>query len=1641
MNNKRLKARIYAIDYLLKKYGKDEEKNRLLSNGFVPDELKQEYSQVLEESIEKYDDSELSDLQLSTYSTFLHAYPEKVIGEEVAGSGFINPVITKGDITKLGDIIFDYSGAGKISAREEAQEDAGIVAAVEESPQEKGLSLLLAKKLLERKENKSFDSTDTDGVYSVQDSIKVYNQGISDNEIKAWVYYKKLFGNPMRGWENYFIGYDENLFNTVIISTETIDIKDNHFRFLRRLPAGSSIGSKTKFSNEYDGETYLVVRTEANELVYVPKSKTKETSVSNSATQASIDTLVKEKALCYYMGYYLPIPIYTFGNIYDIEDSLLGTYDRELGKRSGGDYEKIESMYGKEIADWHVSLVSQAKTNKGELIFQDPRPSHRPFLSTNSELASDENLFSIKELNEEAGVDFKRHYESKYSRKRYDQSTTYSLVDAFKAWFEVTVNDTMLQGTTKGNVLDLFFKAGRIEGNVSEKEKDEIRLSARVEGERMFSEFLATALTPTDTALLNTIWNRQYNAVSKLDYTKVPIGFEVNKNVFSVGTFRLKKAQSDGISFMSLTNGGCLAYDVGYGKTLTAIFNLSSLLSQGKIKRPLVAVPKPVYNNWIREMFGFWTDGDQKSFDKFEGARFVNGALTGTRFKLNSWYNLSDSKIISNTIIPEDTITLVTYEGLAKIGFSKDINDDLISDLADIIVTGTSDKTARQNEKNVQKMYEYLGSANMNTVLDIDVCGFDYITFDEAHNFKNIFGSIPTDKDHKNIWRIPEKKPSARGTKAMILSLYIQKKFGGNICLLTATPFTNSPLEIFSMMALCGFEMLKKFNYQNLYEFVETFIETQVEYTVNYLNEIELQTVIKSFKNKNILRELVYKLFDYKDDPEAAEIKRPCKINYPNNEVSTYLSMSEKQVEVQSTVKEIAASYDPKTNRGAIGRALAMAKNNALSPYLATAEKEGKKTVVSLPDDLEIFIDDSPKIKYVVECIKTIHDWHSERGQIMSGQVIYSNRGIALFDSIKEYMEEYIGFRRNIKFGDEFVDEVELIIGGGSEAEINKKETIKDAFNKGYVKVIIGTGTIKEGVNLQERGTVLYNIDLDWNPTDFKQLEGRIHRQGNIFGFVRIVVPLVQNTLDSFIFQKLDEKERRISSIWDKKNDSNTLEDYVQVDPAEIKMELIDDVDELVKMYRDKEYRASSRELSIAKENQKAVYEIDEKLYMFRDAEKNLLQTLNNKNIPNILRYKQKIELYIQNNILPGTTKKKKEDFEGLLQKVEEVYHGLVSFMDNKDYKAFFEILRQMKSRKYQLVSDGVEFSYDDWSSPFDVPDYWKSSMISRYGDLKKIERLILMPNGFSMEDDISPLKTRLDAEVERIKTYINYLDSQEYKMSLIVEIGEKIAKKAEKRGDIMDRVMQFAEKNYLLSYPFKGVNSEKCVIPSGEYEGKIQDAINESKEPENPDLVSVVGTNMDTMKIEKPHRKPDQKAELKKKLSKIRPYFQVDQYKIVSSNVLEFEEPINRLYDVIEKMPSRYDDEKTPINNKMVYLHYFTSSGDWYIVEKGVKPEPLVAFGFANLFGEPELGYIDIRELAANKYVNLDFYWSEKKWGEIIGEPEEIVQSIAQEELALSDLEDMLESAILSLKYASEDEKEEIQNEIDSIKLTIKYL
>ena len=236
-------------------------------------------------------------------------------------------------------------------------------------------------------------------------------------------------------------------------------------------------------------------------------------------------------------------------------------------------------------------------------------------------------------------------------------------------------------------------------------------------------------------------------------------------------------------------------------------------------------------------------------------------------------------------------------------------------------------------------------------------------------------------------------------------------------------------------------------------------------------------------------------------------------------------------------------------------RGVNFARSISLSPYLFDFSGLGSP-------DHKSYIETSPKLTYVMECIRSVKKYHEDKGELVSGQVIYMDRGKKYFELIKGYLVNELGYK----------DHEIGIIRSGKEGTAKNKEAVKNGFNgvtfnealktfedipdSDRIKIIIGTGSIKEGMNLQRYATVMYNCFVDWNPTDQTQLEGRCWRQGNTFANVRIVIPLMSDSMDIFMFQKLEEKTTRINSLWNYDGQTNVLP-VEELDPHEQKLALV----------------------------------------------------------------------------------------------------------------------------------------------------------------------------------------------------------------------------------------------------------------------------------------------------------------------------------------------------------------------------------------------------------------------------------------------------------------------------------------------------
>ena len=85
------------------------------------------------------------------------------------------------------------------------------------------------------------------------------------------------------------------------------------------------------------------------------------------------------------------------------------------------------------------------------------------------------------------------------------------------------------------------------------------------------------------------------------------------------------------------------------------------------------------------------------------------------------------------------------------------------------------------------------------------------------------------------------------------------------------------------------------------------------------------------------------------------------------------------------------------------------------------------------------------------------------------------------------------------------------------------KEAVKADFRAGKIRILIGTESASEGLNLQTCG-VLINYDMPWNPMRVEQRIGRVDRIGQEFPVIWIYNYFYQDTIEDKIYQRLKDR-------------------------------------------------------------------------------------------------------------------------------------------------------------------------------------------------------------------------------------------------------------------------------------------------------------------------------------------------------------------------------------------------------------------------------------------------------------------------------------------------------------------------------------
>ena len=438
----------------------------------------------------------------------------------------------------------------------------------------------------------------------------------------------------------------------------------------------------------------------------------------------------------------------------------------------------------------------------------------------------------------------------------------------------------------------------------------------------------------------------------------------------------------------------------------------------------------------------------------------------------------------------------------------------------------------------------------------------DFACVDEVHNFKKSFTKARKTKkgeDDKDSWWVWDQyanlaswKPATIAMQLFVLSQYIAKRFQnwGWLFSLSATPFTNQPVEIYNILSLHAYNRLLEKGIVNMNSFFDLF----AKFTTDYMpDKRKFSQVMKWFRNLPELQRLIWEyMLHHWDAPDLVRPEEKIK--------KIVLSPSPLQVMID---RDLNTEYKNLSGRERKIRWLAIItdiQQNTLSPYITQyAMKRG-----IFPKDWNEFIKDSPKLEFLLKYNKAFREFGYD-----DWIYAYVPKWVPFHKMLKEAVEEY-------SKGLEHATKVWIISWEDASKEvmvdwekIPKKIMTAKEFRDWIINFLIWWEQTKEWINLQDNWYATIITNLDWNPTDTIQVRGRVVRQWNLKDHVQTLYILLKDWWDIAKFQKHDEKASRLDELWSfkwRKMDLDWIspeeEKFALITDPEVKAEIFIDIEE-----------------------------------------------------------------------------------------------------------------------------------------------------------------------------------------------------------------------------------------------------------------------------------------------------------------------------------------------------------------------------------------------------------------------------------------------------------------------------------------------
>ena len=733
-----------------------------------------------------------------------------------------------------------------------------------------------------------------------------------------------------------------------------------------------------------------------------------------------------------------------------------------------------------------------------------------------------------------------------------------------------------------------------------------------------FEEQLSVWLQQHENAdLIERSYNDKFNGFVPLEYSSDDLALD---NVS--GEVKPHWYQASAVRRMSDEGRGILGFDVGLGKTFSALAFAQYHKQMGRAKRTAIVVPKSVLENWYHEtrsfhssmshvhFVGFTPTGESEPVIDEQGNGKIN-KRTGLPEMRDQLKEDSASKLIEKLQqIPQisQSLVVMSKESFARIPLQLDsrqeyaermVSKNLMrdADLRALAAESSGKKQGQYDTAKKQLSYESKfsdgGTTKSEEIPYFEEMGFDSVIVDEGHNYKNTY--TPSSETARLAF-LPTSSNSAAVAVDMAVKMdYLRGRNNGNgSYMLTATPVTNSPIEIYNMLShIASSEEFERMGIINVDDFVREFCETETVQRVKLSGEIVSELGVSGFRNLESLRSLFGRFVNLKKAADVNDAENSLKM--PDAiEIDSHVDMLQIQSEIYEELREEASRIGQEPtfaidDEGGVGIAeesrpvFAIIRDmdrvtTDLDLYLRSMtftipskyDKQLEKLIADLPRSITKTLsaedDSGEKVKVEVslnEKYQLILDSNGISTLVVDE--LYENDvvkrlkkfGIEQKDVAHPIMPKYAKMLENLRNSYEsggkqiiFTEEktqhnkiLRLIVHHlpieASEIGIINSETsgggklerTSAAYNSGSIKIIIANKKAEVGVNLQRGTTDIHHLTLPWTPASIQQRNGRGVRQGNTVSGVNVHYYLGKGSFDEYRLGTLKRKADWINEL------------------------------------------------------------------------------------------------------------------------------------------------------------------------------------------------------------------------------------------------------------------------------------------------------------------------------------------------------------------------------------------------------------------------------------------------------------------------------------------------------------------------------